>query len=47
MEYYEAERKKEFLPFVTAGMEVETIVLREISQFVKGKYHMISLVRGI
>ena len=43
MEYYAAERKKEeFLPFVTAWMEVETKMLSEISQTVKNKYHMIS-----
>ena len=32
MEYYTAERKKEFLPFVMAWMELETIMLSEISQ---------------
>ena len=47
MEYYTAERKKEFLPFVTAWMEMETIMLSEKSQSVKDKYHMISLIRGI
>ena len=35
MEYYRAERKKELLPFVTAWMEQESIVLSEISQTVK------------
>ena len=34
MEYYAAERKKELLPFVTAWMELESIMLREISQAV-------------
>ena len=47
MEYYVAERKKELLPFATAWMELETIILSEISQSVKDKYHMISLIRGI
>ena len=42
MEYYEAERKKELLPFVTAWMELESIMLSEVSQAVKDKYHMIS-----
>ena len=45
MEYYAAERK-ELRPFVTAGMELESIMLSEISQAVKDKYHMISPVRG-
>ena len=47
MEYYAAERKKKSLPFVTAWMELETVMLSEISQLVKDKYHMISLMRGI
>ena len=47
MEYCAAERKKEFLPFVTAWLELETIILSEISQAVKDKHYMISLIRGI
>ena len=31
MEYYRAERKKELLSFVTAWMELESIMLGEIS----------------
>ena len=46
MEYYAAERKKELLPSVTAWIEVESIVISEISQAVKDKYHMISPIRG-
>ena len=42
MEYYVTERKKELLPFTTAWMELESIMLSEISQVVKEKYHMIS-----
>ena len=45
MEYYAAERKKELLPFATAWMKLETIMLSEISQLVKDKYHMISSIR--
>ena len=41
MEYYAAE-KKELLPFATAWMELENIMLSEISQMVKDKYHIIS-----
>ena len=45
-------RKKEgYLTFATAWMELEIIVLSEISpsmsQLVNDKYHMISLIRGI
>ena len=32
MEYYAAERKKELIPFATAWMELESIMLSEISQ---------------
>ena len=46
MEYYAAERKKELLPFVTVWMELESIMLSEISQVVKDKYHMISPISG-
>ena len=42
MEYYIAERKKKHLPFETAWMELESIVLSEISQAVKDKFDMIS-----
>ena len=42
MEFYIAERKKEFIPFATAWMELESIMLSEISQTVRDKYHMIS-----
>ena len=42
MEYYASERKKELLPSVTAWIEVESIVISEISQAVKDKYHMMS-----
>ena len=46
MEYYTAERKKELLSFLTAWMELKSIMLSEISQVVKDKYHMISPVSG-
>ena len=47
MEYYAAERKKELLSFATAWMELESIMLSEISQAVKDKCHMISPISGI
>ena len=45
MEYYAAERKKDLLPFAVAWMELE-IMLSEMSQVVKEKYHMISPISG-
>ena len=46
MEYYTAE-KKELLPFVTTWRELESIMLNEIIQAVKDKYHMISPISGM
>ena len=46
MEFYAAERKKELTPFATACMELESIMLSEISQMVRDKYHMISPLTG-
>ena len=45
-EYYAAERKKGVIPFTTAWMELESIMLSKISQAVKDKYHMISPLSG-
>ena len=46
MEFYETERKKDLIPFATAWMELESIMLSEISQAVRDKYHMISPLTG-
>ena len=46
IEYNAAGRKKELLPFSTAWMELESIMLSEISQVVEDKYHMISPISG-
>ena len=40
------EIKKGLLPFMTAWMDMERIMLSEISQAVKDKHHMISLLTG-
>ena len=46
MEFYTAGRKKELIPFAAAWMELESIMLSEISQTVRDKYHMISPLTG-
>ena len=46
MEFYAAEIKKGLRPFTTAWMKLESIMLSEISQAVKDKYHMISPLTG-
>ena len=47
MECYSAVKKKKVSPFATAWMDLENIMLSEISQSEKDKYHMISLICGI
>ena len=46
-EYYLAIKKKKILPFVTAWMDLENIMLSEIRQSEKNTYHMTSLIYGI
>ena len=46
IDYYAAERKKELIPFSTAWMELESIMLSEISLAVRDKYHIISPLTG-
>ena len=47
MEYNAVIKKKELLTFTTTWMELENIMLSEISQLEKDKYHMTSLICGI
>ena len=44
MEYYSAITGNEILPFATMWMELEGIMLSEISQLEKDKNHMTSLI---
>ena len=44
MEYYSAIKKNEILPFATTWMELEGIMLSEITQSEKDNYQMISLM---
>ena len=47
MEYYSAIKKNVILPFAATWMDLEFIILNEISQTEKDKYCMISLTCGI
>ena len=47
MEFYLTIKKKKILPFATVWMDLENIMLSEISPSEKDKYHMISLICGI
>ena len=46
MEYYPAIKKKEIMPFAATQMDLEIIILSEVSQTEKDKYHTIPLMRG-
>ena len=47
MEYYSAIKKDDIMPFAATWMELENLILSEMSQKDKDKYHMISLITGI
>ena len=47
MEYYTSIRKNVIMPFAATWMGLEMIILSEVSQKEKDKYHMISLICGI
>ena len=43
MEYYSAIKKNEIMPFAATWMGLQIIILTEVSQTEKDKYHMMSL----
>ena len=47
MEYYSAIKKNEIMSFAATWMQLEIIILSEVSQKEKEKSHMISLIREI
>ena len=47
IEYYSAIKKNEIWSFAATWMQLEIIILSEVSQKEKDKYHIISLICGI
>ena len=44
MGYYSVIKKNEIMPFAATWLDLEIIILNEVSQTEKEKYHMISLI---
>ena len=47
MAYYSAIKKNEAMPFAATWMDLEIIILSELSQKEKDKHHMKPLICGI
>ena len=47
MEYYLAIKKNEIMPFAATWMDLEIVILSQVRQKEKDKYHMISLICGV
>ena len=44
MEYYSAINKQKIMPFTAIGMGLMTVMLSEVSQIQKDKYHMVLVI---
>ena len=47
MEYYSAIKKNEIKPLAETWMDLESVILSEINQTEREKYHMIIIIYGI
>ena len=47
MEYYSAIKKNEFMSFAATWVDLQSIILSEVSQAEKEKYPVASVIRGI
>ena len=46
MKYYSAIKKDKIMPFAATWTDLEIVILSEVSQKQKDKYHMIQLICG-
>ena len=47
MEYYSAIKKNKTMPFAATWMDLEIVILSEVSETEKDKYHVVLLICGI
>ena len=47
MDYYSDIKKNEIMPSAVTWMDLETVILSEVNQTEKEKYHMTSLICGM
>ena len=47
MKYYSATKKNEIMPFAATWMDLENVILSEVSQTEKERYPLTSLICGI
>ena len=47
IEYYSAIKKNKIMPFAATWMDLKIVILSEVNQREKDKYHMILLICGI
>ena len=47
MEYYSTIKKNKIMSYAATWMDLEIVILSEVSQTQKDKYHIISLIRRL